>query len=154
MSDRDRGRDHGGLHGGGRPPRGVPAYGYNQSDGIITYIDLAEPAGTASMVADGVNPSERHPTGNRHGQWERNAEFSYMQHARDALPLLQTPPSKHTNFGVGPPTGSHAMATSTTTCDVIGSRHLWLQARTFPRPNTSTHSTIQHRTLSTGIKDP
>ena len=91
MSDRDRGRGHGGFHGGVRPPRGVPPYGYNQSNGIITYIDRAEPAGTASMVADGVNPSERHPTSNRHGQWEHNAEFSYMQHARDALPLLQTP---------------------------------------------------------------
>ena len=60
------------------------------------------------MVEDGFNPSERHPTGNRHGQWEHNAAFSYEQPA--ALPLLQTQPSKHTNFGAGPPTGSREMA--------------------------------------------
>ena len=53
MSDRDRGRGHGGFHGGGRPPRGVPAYGYSQFNGVITYINRAEPAGTASREGGG-----------------------------------------------------------------------------------------------------
>ena len=108
MSDRDRGRGHGGFPGGVRPPRSVPAYGYNQSNGITTYIDRAGSPGTASMVVDGVLPSQRHSTGNRHGQWDQ--QVSYLQRGRDAPPFVQTPPARHINFGVGPPAGSNAMA--------------------------------------------
>ena len=66
MSDRDRGRGHGGFPGGVRPPRSVPAYGYNQSNSITTYINRAGPPGTASMVADGVLPSSYLKYGNYH----------------------------------------------------------------------------------------
>ena len=108
MSDRDRGRGHGGFHGGVRPPRGVPAYGYNQSNGITTYIDRAGPPGTASMAAVGVLPPQRHSTGNMHGQWDQ--QVSTLQRGRDAPPFVPMPPARHINFGIGPPPGNDAMA--------------------------------------------
>ena len=108
MSDRDRGRGHGGFHGGVRPPRGVPAYGYNQSNGITTYIDRAGPPGPASMVADGVLSSQRHSTDYEHGQWDQ--QVSFLQRGRYGPPVVPTPPARHINFGIGPPAGSAAMA--------------------------------------------
>ena len=108
MSDRDRGRGHGGFHGGVRPPRGVPAYGYIQSNGNTTYIDRAGPPGPASMVADGVLSSQRHSTDNGHGQWDQ--QVSFLQRGRYGPPVVPTPPARHINFGIGPPPGNDAMA--------------------------------------------
>ena len=48
MSDRDRGRGHGGFHGGVRPPQGVPASRYNQSNDVMNDINRAGPPGAAS----------------------------------------------------------------------------------------------------------
>ena len=108
MSDRDRGRGHGGFHGGGRPPRSVPTYEYNQSYGNTNYINRAGPPGPASMVADGVLSSQRHSTGNGHGQWDQ--QVSFLQRGRNGPPVVPTSPARHINFGIGPPAGSDAMA--------------------------------------------